>query len=364
MIRSTLEHLACPNKKGKCLGGLTLSTAEKGEDVLFGTIECGGCRAKFPILAGVAILVPNIREYLLSHVKGISKFVPDEKIPKEYRKEYLEYKSEIDTSNLEEDLESERVNSLYLMNHYLNVKNSKIEWWKPITGDGSPLMQELIQKYWDQSPLSKVAEWIPERKSVIELGCGVGGLYHRVSNKVKSYLGVDNAFHSIILARHLNLGSPYSEKLEIPGDLLAGAVSRDVSALVKNSQKKMGSVDFVVGEMESLPIRKDHWDVSVSLNVIDMLDDPRILADAQNRAIRKEGVAIQTCPYIWNSPVSKRMRAILPPKITDSARAVEWLYEKAGFQIERHEDHVPWLFFKHLRQIEFYSVHAFIAQKK
>jgi hypothetical protein len=43
---------------------------------------------------------------------------------------------------------------------------------------------------------------------------------------------------------------------------------------------------------------------------------------------------------------------------------VEWLYRKSGFKIEDSEKHIPWLFFKHLRQIEIYSVHAFVAKKE
>jgi hypothetical protein len=32
--------------------------------------------------------------------------------------------------------------------------------------------------------------------------------------------------------------------------------------------------------------------------------------------------------------------------------------------VERREEQVPWLFFKHLRQIELYSVHVFLAEKR
>jgi hypothetical protein len=42
---------------------------------------------------------------------------------------------------------------------------------------------------------------------------------------------------------------------------------------------------------------------------------------------------------------------------------VEYLYEKSGLQIFKKLDHLPWLFLKHFRQIELYSVHLFAARK-
>ena len=62
-------------------------------------------------------------------------------------------------------------------------------------------------------------------------------------------------------------------------------------------------------------------------------------------------------------PVARKLRARLPREIQDSARAAEWLYERAGFGIQARLDQVPWLFFKHARQLEIYSVHLFMARR-
>jgi hypothetical protein len=50
--------------------------------------------------------------------------------------------------------------------------------------------------------------------------------------------------------------------------------------------------------------------------------------------------------------------------MADSARAVEWLYDQAGLSVTDSADHVPWLFFKHIRQLEIYDVHMLIARRK
>jgi SAM-dependent methyltransferase/uncharacterized protein YbaR (Trm112 family) len=351
MLKSTIPFLACPGRK-KCKG-LQLKSGEGASEVEYGILECVSCHAEYPILAGVAVLVQDVHGYLMYHVKGISKFVTDAKIPKEYRRDFVEAKKQIHEDLIEEDLESDRVNALYLMNHYLNAKG--------VGALPDPQIDHLVKTYWDKGPLAVVTSLIKEKDlSVAELGCGVGGLYSRISANVRTYVGVDTSFQSILLARHFNLSTPYSGDLKIPADLLKGPVSREVKFESAKSSKS-SHVDFVVGEIDLLPLKTAAWDLSVSMNTIDMLEDPRMLPNAQHALLKKGGSAIQSDPYIWHDQVAKRLRSHLPKTMTDSAGAVEHLYQKAGFEIVKSIDHVPWIFFKHLRQVELYSVHVFLA---
>jgi hypothetical protein len=294
-------------------------------------------------------------------VKGLSKLIPDEQIPKQYRREYLAYRAEIEEEHIEEDLESERVNALYLMNHYLKVRESLEKWWKGSPSSESPEITELIERYWDQGPMEVISTWIPDESKVMELGCGVGGLYRRLPSKTRFYLGVDSSFFSILLARHLNFGGQFSGKLKHPKDLFHGNAATEFK--IDRPLNRIAG-DFVVGEMDQIPLRDGAFDGSVSLNAMDMLDDPEALPKAQFKAVHGTGFAIQSGPYIWHERISKALRKQAPKAITDSASMVEWLFQKNGFQIKKSKAHIPWLFFKHLRQIELYSVHAFFAQKK
>ena len=106
MLNTTLPRLRCPS----CREALHLASASKksGSAELFevtsGELECSDCRQRFPILAGVAILVPDPREYILSHVKGIAQVVPDSEVPKSVRRDYLAAKSEIEAGHIEDCL--------------------------------------------------------------------------------------------------------------------------------------------------------------------------------------------------------------------------------------------------------------------
>jgi SAM-dependent methyltransferase len=379
MLNTTVARLRCPHlKKGAkiCASPLQvfsdhtpLATASAVTEISSGHLQCLSCKSSFPILAGVAILVDDVHGYLLGHVKGICQLVPDAAIPAEFRDNYLEAKNEIVPEHIEEDLESSRVTALYLMNHYLRVKNVKSpseNFWQA-KGESSPLIDSLVKEHWDTGPFAQIAKWVQKmtgakkKFTAVELGCGVGGLYRELQPNLSSYLGVDSSFASIALARHFNLGIPYAGKIEIPGDLLQGALARAVKIPVATAFD--GSVDFVLADLENLPLEPAYWDLSLVLNAIDMLEEPAALPRLQFSLLKANGVAIQSCPYVWHALIAKKLRKLLPKTIQDSASAVEWLYEKAGFTIEQKVNHLPWLFFKHVRQIELYSVHLLFARK-
>jgi len=454
MLNTTLSLLRCPrlktgsknpaqrrqgpkspqHKRSPCRGALSLTSQKKVEiatspdvfEVVSGHLECKVCRSRFPILAGIAILVDSVANYLIDHAKGIAQAVSDSEIPAEYRKDFLQAKAQIQLEHIEDDLEAERVVSLYIMNHYLQANRSvkgqsredgkgegleaRSPWWKPrgaagsassegprregnpalqsgVAFPGSKLIDTLIREYWDQGPFAQIERWVSHQKNVskkslnaVELGCGVGGLYPVLKNHLRSYLGVDSSFVSIAVARHLALGMPYRGSIRIPEDLLQGPVSRPVtfpsassafgpsrsSGVPAGSRSPLadGSSDFIVGDLESLPLHSEQWDLTIALNAIDMMDDPSLLPQLQRELIKKDGIAIQSCPYIWHPGVAKRLRKKLPEgKRTSSSAAVEWLYEQAGFKIEERALDIPWLFFKHVRQLEIYSVHAFVSRK-
>ena len=375
MLTTTVPRLKCPHcdSSVKALPQEVLPIGTTGRqvgEVRTGNLECENCQAQFPILAGVAVVVEDVESYLLYHVKGISKLVQDSEIPEQYREGFLDAKNEIEAEHIEEDLEAERVNALYVMTHYLKTDDSASAsgaWWKPRSGTGSPLIDALVRQHWDHGPFSQIQQWVSELAktgnagAVVELGCGVGGLYPTVKGRIKSYLGVDSSFASIAIARHLGLGVPYSGSIGIPEDLLEGPVSRKLQ--FSRATTCDGSADFIVGEVQSPPLMPEQCDVCIALNMIDMLDDPSLLPELQREFLKSSGIAIQSGPYIWHEQVASALRAKLPKDLKDSAAAVQWLYENAGFTIQKTVDHVPWLFFKHARQLEIYSVHMLLARK-
>ncbi|MFL5814748.1 MAG: class I SAM-dependent methyltransferase [Bdellovibrionia bacterium] len=381
MLSTTISKLRCPSfiSEGEICqgevallgkGGAPQAFSGAAQEIASGTLFCQNCQTRYPILAGVAVLTSDVASYILHHVKGISQLVSEDEIPVEYREDFIDAKSEIEAEHIEEDLEAERVVSLYLMNHYLRVGDGSQgtpAWLKPEQGGTvSPLIESLIREHWDRGPFSQISQWFNSvasekpKASVIELGSGVGGIYPLLKAKIGSYLGIDSSFASVALARHLALGAPYGRKVRVPGDLLQGPVSREVDIPIENALN--GSADFIVGEIESFPVQIGQADVTIALNAIDMMPEPALLPELQYKLLKKGGIAIQSCPYIWHEQVARDLRERIPATIRDSAQAVEWLYTQAGFTMSQKVEHLPWLFFKHLRQLEIYSVHIFMAR--
>jgi SAM-dependent methyltransferase/uncharacterized protein YbaR (Trm112 family) len=365
MLTSTPELLKCPGSRGKCGAPLALkatheSPTASGEvrEVSAGSLFCRKCGGKYPILAGVAIVVPDVGGYLVEHVKGIARRVPESEIPPEYRAAFAQARREIRSEHIEEDLEAERVNALYVMTHYLRAGADA--WWTGANGDASPAIEKLIRDHWNQGPFAALSELVTSAGSLVELGCGSGGFYAALRDRLTAYLGVDSSFEAIALARHFALGARLRGKLLFPSDLLDGPVSRALEIPVPAAIN--GRADFVVGDVEHPPLLPGRWDFTAALNLIDMLHEPARLPELQKSLLRPGGTALQSAPYIWHGEIARKLRARLPKEQPrDSAAAVEWLYRERGFKIGASRRHVPWLFFKHARQIELYSVHLFAA---
>jgi SAM-dependent methyltransferase len=353
MRTDALSLLKCPD----CEAELAPDSNAHEKEIHSGSVRCVTCRKQYPVLAGVLILVSDVEAYLVEHVKGISRHVDDESVPKKHRARFLEAKHEIGIDHIEDDLEAERVTSLYVMNHYLSSRE---------VSSPDPALNEVIQRYWDHGPFERIKSLVKkmgsEKRSLIELGCGVGGLFPALRGHLSTYLGLDSSFASIVLARHHALGAPLrNERCLVPHDLLQGTVSREVAIAQPG---KSSNAEFIVCDLSDPPVKKGSWQMSAALNVIDMLPDPRALPKQQRELLSIGGVAIQSCPYIWHPTVAEELRQILPSSIQDSAAAVEELYREAGFAINAVERHVPWVFFKNIRQLEIYSVHLFSASLK
>ena len=334
----------------------TASKRTENDDVLYGEIFCKDCGKSSPILAGVALLVDDAEEYIYQHTKGIRRYLDTTHLPKIYRDAYDTALGEIDENETQEDLETERVTALYIMNHYLSSQ----DFWNT---ENSPAINELISKYWDHGPFTVIEknlkELSPEKHDLIELGCGVGGLCSKLSTRLNSYMGVDDSFSSIAFARSLYCTQTDHLDASIPQDLIHGHLSKAVR--VRKQPTDAIDLDFIVSNIEKPALKKNNYTLSAALNLIDMLYEPEKLPGLQKEFLRDGGLAIQSSPYIWHESISRQLREDFTS--TNSHELIAKLYEKNGLRITKSLPHNPWLFFKHFRQVELYSTHILFAQK-
>lgn len=365
MKTTTLEWIRCPKRKSAhrtCGGILKPSLAKKIQqnEITSGILRCAECSSRFPVLAGVAVLVDDPRTYILEHAQGIARHVRDSEIPDEWRKEYLRAKFEnAEHHHIDESLESDRVNALYLATHFLSARDST--WWKDPDTEQDPLLDALMEKHWDHGPMQRATDWIgalpgvSKNRMIAELGCGTGGLRWKADAHLRLYIGVDSSFSSIAHARAMQ----GLKQIEIPGDLLYGVTSRKVRIQLPSPRAES---DFVVGDLRVPPLVSGSWDCVVSMNTIDMLERPEDLPRVQSTLLKTGGYAIQSSPYVWHPQVAKNLVKKWGKSAT-SAQTVEKIYESFGLSIVRSESRIPWLFFKHDRQLEIYWTHLFSTRK-
>lgn len=367
MNRSTLEILVCP--KRKCGGSLK----NLGSDFESGELQCVRCRQQYPILLGIPILFEDPIQYLLEHAKGISRWVEPQQIPPRARKEFkralAQQLADQRQEHIEEDLESERVTSLYWMNHYLRVNQVK-------SLVDAPALKKWISEYWDFGPLdwtvNRLAK-LPKLESVVELGCGLGGLFARLGhnkNKLR-YVGVDSSFASLAWAKHMHSEVSIDRKqFKVPRDLLLGPLTQNMSpdaSLISKSQPQQA--DWIAASIETVPLRPGSFQAAVMLNAIDMLEAPQEVPESLGGLIEPKGWVVHGAPYVWHERIVKKIRKqkhyLAEKKLTvsDSAELIESWFEQEGFRLLESEQHLPWLFLKHARQIEMYSTHLVMAQK-
>ncbi len=355
--REFLRGVHCP----KCAGNLN-----RAQSPGLGALQCAKCSAQYPVLDGIPILLRKPHDYILSHAKGIARFTDAKEIPKAIRREFESIVKEFNRADyMEEDLESARVIALYLATHYLNARE-KEAWWREEGPIASPLIEKLMREQWDHGFWREVERLAREFAAaspgagefrVAELGCGVGGVARFLDRPGLFYLGLDTSFASLQMARRVYAQPEF--KLRMPGDLLRGEFSRELKIKLPPLQ---GSAFFCVADIENAPLRARHFDGNISLNTIDMLDQPENLPKTQLQSVREGGWVMASSPFIWQPKIAQGLRK--KSTAPSSGKLFRELYEKAGMKLKLEKSHLPWLFFKHERQLEIYSVDLLVGQSR
>ncbi|MCM0606047.1 MAG: methyltransferase domain-containing protein [Xanthomonadaceae bacterium] len=325
MFVNTLQYLVCPDCESTDLK-LHSEQTLKG-DVKSGRVICSTCTESFPIHDGVLIWLTNPDQYLRAHVTE--------------REDHIEH--------IDESLESDRVTALYWLGHYVSAKellsaNPKL----------SATLKTLVKKYWDQGPMQTLAKLFKQKKlsgSMLELGCGSGGLAHLLGSNLDSYLGIDSAYQGVKRARDILITK--KNIYNAPSDLVQGPLANKITA--KSKTKPPLDCDFIVVDIEIGGLKKNHWDMVAAFNVIDMLEEPSQLFKLKQFLLKSSGIAVSSSPYIWHPETAKQLK---PKKNESSQDRMVRMSREAGFgKIAFEIRDIPWLFFKNINQLEIYNVH-------
>ena len=197
-----------------------------GEDTLTGLLHCSQCNNNYPIQEGVAILLPVSSEV-------------DPQIPSKY--------------------ESSILVSSYLWTHYADIFKDM---------DATAAYEEWAGLLKNHSGIS------------LDAGCAVGRFTFEMSSKSAFAVGIDNSRAFIKTARQLMIDRQMKFSMPEEGLLTEQRIIKLPETF--DSTK----VEFVVGDVQRLPFRRDAFSSVASLNLIDKIPSPLVHLREMNSVAR------------------------------------------------------------------------------
>jgi uncharacterized protein YbaR (Trm112 family) len=198
-----LVEMACPAPS--CAGSLQVDrkavqprfAAEPAHELLEGFVRCENCRRDYPVVAGIAILVEDVKTYLSSHYALLLTCAVAEGVLGPDMLGYLRANG-YDLIELNQREHSYAHQSLYISSHYddLGVAIS------PLASSFADYLRTRYDNFYDLL-IQKASENLGRNCVALDVGCSVGGMIYRVAPFCASAFGIDDSFAATLTARTL-----------------------------------------------------------------------------------------------------------------------------------------------------------------
>ena len=362
MRAESLGWLACP----ACVGRLDVSGrfsphwAEDGRnELLEGILECRNCGAEYPVMLGVALLVPEQQRYLWgfwSDIERCSNEGSNGGISPALRS-YLGVPSATTGLASPEDPWEQSLDwttSPYLQAHFdagSLTEGIPAGWWKDAV---NRFHQESFNPY---TFLVDSARQLSDRDPTglaVEVGASVGRTAANLAEDYEFALGSDWSFRAILAARRVLLHE--SSRLEsYPLETEAGdSVPRELPSL-----ERPINLDYVVADGAALPLPSAGATCVAALNVVCAMPQPHRLLSELSRVAAPGALLLFSSPY-WSDTQGGSPNTALVLKNPDQTRAA--LYP--GFEMLVEHEMVPWTIRLARRRWNVYLCHCLVARRR
>jgi len=243
MKKALMDMLICP----VCLPqekDLMLHAQQiSNDDVIQGSLTCSSCGEVFPIRDGVADLDPG-----------------------RVQRPWSKY-------------EQPSVVSSYLWSHY-----------------GDILQDQMASTAYDQ--WARLMHAHPGM--CLDIGCAVGRLSFEMAQKCDFVLGLDNSAAFVQTARELIVHGHKTLQLPDEGRLTL------TSHLQLPETWSRGNLEFIVADVQALPVRSDLFSSAASLNMVDKVPHPLTHLRESNRVLApRHAQFLLSDPFSWSDQASR-----------------------------------------------------------
>jgi len=307
------EHLVCVTDN--CNSRLDVECMSAiADDCVEGFLHCDICKASYPIINGVAIIVNDFTGYISQRTRILGKWLLECKTHS--MKQFLWEKSK-GVRNVSQN-RYEEGGAWFEPYLYMHSAKTKIDkhFSQIINNEFDNFYAYLIDLVLDKFSASRMC---------LDLGCGIGISTRRLAEKLGFVFGTDQSFSFIREAR---------------------------------KQNKNQNIEFCVGDSLKLPFKKYKFDLVVSLNVLDLVN-PRILIAHMNSLLKSEGSMVITDPYDFRDEKGDLMNVY-------NGKSIRKLLTNDGFIIDKsthNESFLPWILRINQRTYLLYFTDLIIAKK-
>ncbi len=317
---SLYNHLYCIRHKEK-KNPLTIETYlyedDNNNDCKEGMLICQDCKAKYPIIDGIAIIVENFSNYCSERTTAFGKWLLE--VQSEQLRNYLkDVANTIDNKNIKNnryEMEGQYYQS-YKWLHNENFESDKF----------LLLMRWKIKPSDVYKKLTSSVIFNPEGMA-LDLGCALGLLTFELSKKFSFVFGVDLSFAFVREARK------------------------------KMKELRITNVEFIVSDVLKVPFKSHKFDLVFGLNIIEFTPMTELLKEV-HEVLKPHCNLIITSPYDYNREYQ--------PDISMDENLVRKIVEKNGFEIAirtKKESFIPWILKINERTYLFYFLDLIEAKK-
>jgi SAM-dependent methyltransferase len=296
------------------------SYLEENGDCLEGILTCENCGSKFPIIAGVGIIVADFSTYAANRVQVFGNWIVETK-----------------SAELRAFLR-EKGMTIHKSENNMNRYDDS-EWFRPFTWThyeyslDDRMLSMLRWKIRPDEIYRKVANLIENSMTQVglDLGCSVGSAAILMAKKLSFVFGIDLSFSFIAEARR------------------------------RMREMEMQNVEFIVCDSTKLPFGQKYFDIVAALNLIGRLDLENTIQSVNN-LIKSDGKLFMADPYDVDNNIAQGTRSRI------NGAELRRLLEKSGYSImartKKSESFIPWIVKINQRCYLFYFVDFIEARKK